>query len=162
MIDLSNEAKRQVAQAAQADSLLGNGQLAYERQAWCNGLAGLSQAGEEVNSAALQQGPFLAGGLGQNVAANLLQRLRTYRCDVWRFMTDKDELFTKNLAGQVLRKPNVKQNISGGFRTAHGTSMFFFDSLLSGNDAQTAGQCFVLSRQHLQRPACAALLGWMN
>ena len=63
--------------------------------------------------------------MGQNVVDNLLRRQCLYRCDVWRFMTDKDELFTKNLAGQVLRKPNVKQNISGGFKTTHSARTFF-------------------------------------
>ena len=51
MIDSLNEANREVAQAAQADGLLGNGQLTHDLQAWYDGLAGLSQTSEEINSA---------------------------------------------------------------------------------------------------------------
>ena len=40
-------------------------------------------------------------------------------------MTDKDVPFTNNLAEQALRISEVRQYISGGFRTAHGAGMYF-------------------------------------
>ncbi len=46
---------------------------------------------------ALQEGHLGAG------ATNLLARLREYRQDVWRFMTDEGVPFTNTLAEQALR-----------------------------------------------------------
>ena len=76
--------------------------------------------------------------LGQSVVFNLLQRLRSYRRAIWRSMTDKDIQLTNNLAGQALRKANVKQNIYSCFKTTHGASRFFYDALLPGDDARAA------------------------
>ena len=63
----------------------------------------LLRRGEEINPEAEHEGALTGkrgrrGWLGQSVAFNLLKRLRTYHCDVWRFMTDKDVPFTNNLA----------------------------------------------------------------
>ena len=61
----------------------------------------------------------------QSKASNLLRRLREYRQDVWRFITDTGVPFTNNLAEQALRMSKVKQKISGCFRTEHGADTFF-------------------------------------
>lgn len=65
------------------------------------------------------------GRVKQSKAYNLLKRLRLYRADVWRFMTDEGVPFTNNLAEQALRMCKVKQKISGCFRTQHGADTFF-------------------------------------
>ena len=123
MIDLLIQAKREVAEVAQTGSL-----LRPERQAWYDAQwEGLLRRGEQINPEAEREGAPTGkrGKLGQSTAFNLLKRLRTYRGDVWRFMTDKDVPFTNNLAEQALRMSKVKQKISGGFRTTHGASTFF-------------------------------------
>ena len=123
MIDLLVQAKREVAGAAQVGSLLSpERQACYEAQ-W----EGLLSRGEQINPEAVREGAPTGkrGKLGQSTAFNLLKRLRTYRCDVWRFMTHRDVPFTNNLAEQALRMSKVKQKISGGFRTAHGATTFF-------------------------------------
>jgi transposase len=45
----------------------------------------------------------------------LLGRLRDYRDDVWRFMTQPNVPSTNNLAEQTVRMPKVKQKVSGCF-----------------------------------------------
>lgn len=52
-------------------------------------------------------------------------RLRNYKDDVWRFMTDVGVPFTNNLAEQALRMAKVRQKVSGCFRTAAGAKTFF-------------------------------------
>ena len=96
MIDLLVQAKREVAGAAQVGSLLSpERQACYEAQ-W----EGLLSRGEQINPEAVREGAPTGkqGKLGQSTAFNLLKRLRTYRCDVWRFMTHRDVPFTNNLA----------------------------------------------------------------
>ena len=123
MMGLLIQAKGEVAQAAQVGSLLGS-----ERQAWYEAQwESLLRRGEQINPEAEREGAPTGkrGKLAQSTAFNLLKRLRTYRSDVWRFMTDRDVPFTNNLAEQALRMSKVKQKISGGFRTEHGASTFF-------------------------------------
>ena len=55
---------------------------------------------------------------------NLLERLKTYKDDVLRFLHDFAVPFTNNLAEQDLRMMKVKMKISGGFRTFEGASRF--------------------------------------
>jgi len=55
---------------------------------------------------------------------NLLERLKTYKDDVLRFLHDFTVPFTNNLAEQDLRMMKVKMKISGGFRTFEGASRF--------------------------------------
>ena len=55
---------------------------------------------------------------------NLLERLKTYKDDVLRFLSDFTVPFTNNLAEQDLRMMKVKMKISGGFRTFEGASRF--------------------------------------
>lgn len=56
----------------------------------------------------------------QSKATNLIGRLRVYKDDVWRFMTQPDVPFTNNVAEQTVRMPKVKQKVSGCFRTLPG------------------------------------------
>jgi len=60
----------------------------------------------------------------QSYPTNLLRRLREYRDDVLRFLSDPEVPFTNNIAEQAVRMPTVKQNISGCFRTANGAAAF--------------------------------------
>jgi hypothetical protein len=62
----------------------------------------------------------------QSKAANLIGRLRDYRDDVWRFMTQPNVPFTNNLAEQTVRMPKVKQKFSGCFRTLPGAQTYCF------------------------------------
>ena len=55
----------------------------------------------------------------------MLRRLRQYRDDVWRFMSDEGVPFTNNLAEQALRMAKVRQKVSGCFRTREGADVFF-------------------------------------
>jgi transposase len=55
---------------------------------------------------------------------NLLLRLRDYKDDVLRFLSDHDVPFTNNQAEQDVRMMKVKQKISGGFRTLPGAQTF--------------------------------------
>lgn len=60
----------------------------------------------------------------RRVGHNLLIRLRDYKADVLRFLTDSEVPFTNNLAEQDIRMMKVKQKISGGFRTKEGAETF--------------------------------------
>jgi transposase len=60
----------------------------------------------------------------QSKTTNLISRLRDYRDDVWRFMTQPDVPFTNNLAEQTVRMPKVKQKVSGCFRTLPGAQIY--------------------------------------
>ena len=64
------------------------------------------------------------GRTKQSKALNLIDRMRLYADDVWRFMTDPGVPFSNNLAEQAVRMPKVKQKVSGGFRTAGGLETF--------------------------------------
>jgi transposase len=78
--------------------------------------------GEAANPRAPPSGK--RGRTKQSKALNLIDRLRTYADDVWRFMTDPGVPFTNNLAEQAVRMPKVKQKVSGGFRTPAGLDTF--------------------------------------
>ncbi len=60
----------------------------------------------------------------QSTPTNLLRRLREYREDVLRFLSDPEVPFTNNIAEQAVRMPKVKQKISGCFRTFGGAAAF--------------------------------------
>ena len=108
------------------------GPLSAPRQAWFAGQwTGLLERGEALNPPTRRTGTSQDAAMGargrprQTKATNLLKRLRDYRSDVWRFMTDEGVPFTNNLAEQALRMSKVKQKISGCFRTEHGADTFF-------------------------------------
>jgi transposase len=108
----------------QVDKLAGP--LPADRQAWF--VAQWDELrGEAFNPQNVTEGAprGTQGRHKQSKAYNLLKRLRVYRADVWRFMTDKDVPFTNNLAEQALRMSKVRQKVSGCFRTQHGADTFF-------------------------------------
>jgi transposase len=78
--------------------------------------------GEAANPRAPPSGK--RGRTKQSKALNLIDRLRLYADDVWRFMTDPGVPFTNNLGEQAVRMPKVKQKVSGGFRTPGGLDTF--------------------------------------
>jgi len=55
---------------------------------------------------------------------NLVLRLRDFKEDVLRFLTDEDVPFTNNQAEQDIRMMKVKMKISGCFRTFQGADLF--------------------------------------
>ncbi|MCC7277665.1 MAG: IS66 family transposase [Chromatiaceae bacterium] len=94
------------------------GRIAHYREAYDRILT----TGEAANPRAPPSGK--RGRTKQSKALNLIDRLRLYADDVWRFMTDAGVPFTNNLGEQAIRMPKVKQKVSGGFRTAGGLETF--------------------------------------
>jgi transposase len=58
------------------------------------------------------------------IGHNLVIRLRDYKDDALRFLSDPNVPFTNNQAEQDVRMMKVKQKISGGFRTLPGAQTF--------------------------------------
>jgi transposase len=117
--------------------------LTPERQIWfMDQWALLLQRGERFNPPERHTGAPTGkrGRHKQSKAFNLLMRLRNYKDDVWRFMTDVGVPFTNNLAEQALRMAKVRQKVSGCFRTAEGAKTFFtIRSYLATMRKQKAG-----------------------
>ncbi|MBK1724530.1 hypothetical protein CKO23_20240 [Thiocystis violacea] len=92
--------------------------IAHDRTAYDQ----ILNTGEAANPRAPPSGK--RGRTKQSKALNLIDRLRLYADDVWRFTTDPGVPFTNNLGEQAIRMPKVKQKVSGGFRTAGGLDTF--------------------------------------
>jgi transposase len=60
----------------------------------------------------------------KRVGHNLLVRLRDYKTEVLRFLSDFTVAFTNNQAEQDIRMMKVRMKISGGFRTQGGAATF--------------------------------------
>ena len=72
----------------------------------------------------LARRPGARGRKAKRPGHNLLVRLRDYRDDVLRFLTDFTVPFTKNQAEQDLRIMKLRMKISGTFRTLEGAQVF--------------------------------------
>ena len=57
------------------------------------------------------------GRIAKSKARNLLERMKKYKKDILRFMTDPAISFDNNLAERDIRMSKLQQKISGGFRS---------------------------------------------
>lgn len=60
----------------------------------------------------------------QHPATNLLMRLRDFKTEVWRFLTDWRVPFDNNRAERAVRPVKVKLKVIGGFRAVGGAKAF--------------------------------------
>jgi transposase len=60
----------------------------------------------------------------QHEATNLLVRLRDFKTEVWRFITDWHVPFDNNQAERMVRPVKVKIKVIGGFRSVGGSQAF--------------------------------------
>jgi transposase len=60
----------------------------------------------------------------QHEATNLLVRLRDFKMEVWRFITDWHVPFDNNQAERMVRPVKVKIKVIGGFRSVGGSQAF--------------------------------------
>ena len=68
--------------------------------------------------------PGSRGRLARRTGHNLVTRLRDFKGDTLRFLSDFAVPFTNNTAEQDIRMMNVKMKISGSFRTPAGAKVF--------------------------------------
>ena len=71
-----------------------------------------------------QNEPSARGRQARRPGHNLLIRLRDFKDDVLRFVSNFAVPFTNNQAEQDIRMMKVKMKISGGFRTQAGAETF--------------------------------------
>lgn len=64
------------------------------------------------------------GRTAQSKEYNLLQRLKTYKHDILRFLHDKRVPFTNNLAERDIRPIKTKMKVSGCFRSTKGADFY--------------------------------------
>jgi transposase len=64
------------------------------------------------------------GRAEQHTATNLLIRLRDFKTEVWRFLTDWHVPFDNNQAERMVRPVKVKLKVTGGFRAVGGSEAF--------------------------------------
>jgi hypothetical protein len=87
-------------------------------------LLGKAQVGVHRELPKLEQNPKACGRPKQRPGHNLLERLKTFKVETLRFLTDFDAPFTNNLAEQDPRMMKVKMKISRSFRTLEGAQVF--------------------------------------
>jgi transposase len=68
--------------------------------------------------------PGQKGPPKQDPATNLLRRLRDFKAEVLRFLTDFRVPFDNNLAERLVRPVKVKLKVTGGFRAVGGAEAF--------------------------------------
>ena len=64
------------------------------------------------------------GRIAKSKARNLLERMKNYKKDILKFMTDPAIPFDNNLAERDIRMSKLQQKISGGFRSDEGSQAF--------------------------------------
>jgi transposase len=104
----------------------------------------------------LQQQAGARGRPKQREGHNLLERLKAFKTETLRFLTDFDVPFTNNLAEQDLRMMKVKMKISGSFRTLEGAQTFA--SLRSVVSTARKHRCNIL--QILTAAPSQIMLAW--
>ena len=105
---------RQAGQTALDAEILEQLMNQYDRQV-ANGLAACPIK---------QPAPDQKGRVKQDEATNLLIRLRDYKEQTLKFLTDWRVPFDNNLAERMVRPIKVKLKVSGGFRAAGGSEAF--------------------------------------
>ena len=96
-----------------------------ETSAWANSLYDkIIARGLAYHEALPIYKPKDKGRQARRKGHNLLLRLKNYKADVLRFMSEAEIPFTNNQAERDLRMMKVKQKISGGFRTNDGAEVF--------------------------------------
>jgi transposase len=123
MRDMLLAANRAVNQAreAGATALAPDQRAAFVERYWAAVRRGLAFH-RELPKLATKANP--RGRTKQRPGHNLLERLKTFKTETLRFLTDFDVPFTNNLAEQDLRMMKVKMKISGSFRTLEGAQIF--------------------------------------
>jgi transposase len=66
----------------------------------------------------------MKGRTEQHTATNVLIRLREFKTEVWRFLTDWRVPFDNNQAERMVRPVQVKLKVTGGFRAVGGSEAF--------------------------------------
>ena len=120
MLRAANKAVHE-ARAAGSKALAPEVVAAFVEQYWAAVRLGLAFHRELPG---LQPKANASGRTKQRPGRNLLERLKTFKTETLRFLTDFDVPFTNNLAEQDLRMMKVKMKISGSFRTLDGARTF--------------------------------------
>jgi len=120
MLRAANKAVHE-ARAAGSKALAPEVVAAFVEQYWAAVRLGLAFHRELPG---LQAKANASGRTKQRPGRNLLERLKTFKTETLRFLTDFDVPFTNNLAEQDLRMMKVKMKISGSFRTLDGAQTF--------------------------------------